>query len=238
MDRAAKKATTSTTDVPSPNQVEKKVDQPDGSPLPPRYKCQWEGCRSRAVFKNKSLLNEHIRNVHSQPLVCAVAECSHKSPFSRKSDLRRHQRSVHSTERGFVCSVPSCDAHIKEFTRKDHLTKHMRDLHDNYFCSLRHCPRETRQSFAKSEDLARHIENEHGDFECAIQGCAIGLSSKFTRVNLKYHLRNHHGVFFWGTSDIINRMLEDASKTVMECHLNQIQIPECKICKKSGDTLK
>lgn len=189
-----------------------------------------EGCVQEQVIAQRA-----HQKCTLQPLVCAVPECSHKTPFSRKSDLRRHQRSVHSTERGFVCSLPSCNARIKEFTRKDHLTKHIRDLHDSYFCILRHCPRETRQSFAKPEDLTKHIENEHGDFECAIQGCAIGSSSNFTRGNLKYHLRNHHGVFFWTTSDIINRMLEDASKTVMETHLNQIQFTECNICKNSGD---
>jgi len=166
MDRAANETTSSTTNMT--------VDQTVELPLPLRYKCSWKGCLSRVVFKKKFLLNEHIQNVYCQPLVCAVAECSHKTPFSKKSDLKRHQQSVHSTDRRFVCNVPSCDARIKGFTTRDHLTEHMRDLQDNYFCSLRHCSRESKNSFAKPEDLVRHIEDEHVSFECAIQGCAKG----------------------------------------------------------------
>lgn len=223
------------------DQFEDLYEQLAESPLQPLSsgrKCAWEGCRSKAVFKSHYSLNQHVLNAHRQPLVCRVADCSHKTPFSRKSYLRRHEQVVHGSAREFICSVASCDARIKEFTRKDHLTKHMRDLHDNYFCNLNHCAHQARRPFAKAEDLAKHLDEEHSDFECALKGCAAGLTSKFTRAMLKRHLRNHHDLFSVAASDTVNRVLNEATKTVTAEHLQRrVSSKECKMCQSSSGSV-
>ena len=195
-------------------------------------KCTWPECTSRAVFKTKASFNMHVTNVHTNPLLCLVANCPHKTPFGRLSDLRRHEQSAHSSERRFVCTVSSCDAGIKEFARKDHLAKHMRERHDNYFCPINHCPRSTKSSFTKPEEVVEHIKVKHGLYECALKACAQAPSSKFSHASLESHLRNHHGMSidaaFFTRSQTDNRL----SKTVIEADLGWRYCGECKTCEK------
>jgi hypothetical protein len=195
-------------------------------------KCTWPQCTSRAVFKTKASFNMHATNVHTNPLLCLVANCPHKTPFGRLSDLRRHEQSAHSTERRFICTVSSCDASIKEFARKDHLTKHMRERHDNYFCPINHCPRSTKSSFAKPEDVAEHIKVEHGLYECALKACAQAPSSKFSNASSLNHLRNHHSMSDLTTALIRERMERRLSKMVTEADLGRGYCGECKTCEK------
>jgi hypothetical protein len=201
-------------------------------------KCTWPRCASSAVFKTKSSFNRHVTNVHTNPLLCLVANCSHKTPFGRLSDLRRHQRSSHSAERAFVCRVASCDARIKDFTRKDHLTKHMRERHDNYFCPKNHCFHSTKSSFAEPEDLAGHINNDHGLYECAVKACAQMPASEFSDLSLLYHLRNHHGMQDITAILISRRMDNRRSNTVTEADLGRGYCGECKTCEKRPNVTK
>jgi hypothetical protein len=195
-------------------------------------KCTWPECTSRAVFKTKASFNMHVTNVHTNPLLCLVANCPHKTPFGRLSDLRRHEQSAHSTERRFICTVSSCDASSKEFARKDHLAKHMRERHDNYFCSINHCPRSAKSSFAKPDDVAEHIKVEHELYECALKACAQAPSSKFSYASLLSHLRNHHAMPFFTAIAIKERIDQRLSKTATEADLGRAYCGECKTCEK------
>lgn len=166
-------------------------------------KCPWPQCASRAVFKTKASFNMHVTNVHTKPLLCSVANCSQKTPFGRRSDLRRHHQSAHSAEREFVCSIISCNAHIKEFARKDHLMKHMRERHDRYFCPLNHCFDNTKM-----------------------------MMTNFTSDSLRDHLTNHHGVAELRTNIVCKRADTDGSKTATEADLRFSTWGECKTCEK------
>jgi hypothetical protein len=203
-------------------------------------KCSWSGCTSRAVFKTRVSFNKHVRNVHTDPLLCFVANCPQKTPFGRLSDLRRHQQSAHSAERKFVCGVSSCDARIKEFARKDHLTKHMRERHDNYFCPIFHCPRSTKCSFDKPERLAEHIETDHGPYECSLGACAQAPLSKFSSRSLSSHLRNHHGTVELGSHWVEYLLEERASLTLTDLNFSKVSYSysECKICDKQQHVAK
>lgn len=195
-------------------------------------KCTWPGCTSRAVFKTKALLNMHVTNIHTKPLLCSVTDCLYKMPFGRLSDLGRHIQSAHSADRRFVCTVSSCDARIKEFARKDHLAKHMRERHDNYFCPNNHCPRSTKSSFAKPEDVVKHINIAHGPYECALKACIQAPSSKFSESSLQNHLRNHHSMTIDAVLATGKRMRKSQSTTVSETDLGRANWGECKICEK------
>lgn len=221
----------------SPIQTEESVWQPESLESVLQSwsvggKCTWPKCTSQAEFKTKASFKVHVRNIHTDPLLCLVANCPHKTPFGRPSDLRRHEQSAHSAERKFVCTVPSCDAHIKEFARKDHLTKHMRERHDHYFCPNNHCPRSTKRSFTKPEDVVEHREAEHELYECALKACAQAPSSKFSRLSLFNHLRNHHGMYDYAGVVIENRTDGLLSKTVTEADVGRGCCGECKICEK------
>jgi hypothetical protein len=195
-------------------------------------KCTWLGCSSKAAFKTQASFNTHLKNAHSRPLLCVVLNCPHKTPFGRKSDLRRHYLSAHSAQRTFVCTVPSCDARIKEFARKDHLTKHMRERHDNYFCPVNHCNRSKKSSFDNPESVAEHIEKNHGSYECALGACAVSAASKFCLDSLRSHLRNDHDMDGWATRWVNKRRHRRQSMTVLDTDLGQASWIECKVCGK------
>lgn len=196
-------------------------------------KCTWPDCTSAAEFKTVSSFNMHVNNMHTDPLLCSAPNCQHRTPFGRKSDLRRHEQSAHSAERNFVCTVPSCDARVKEFARKDHLWNHMRDLHDYYFCPLNHCRRSTKCYFDKPEDVQEHITVEHGPYECALNACARAPPSEFSETSLLRHLKNHHGVhssFSLIGSELNGR--NEFKNVFVEADLGRITYCECKICKE------
>ena len=197
-------------------------------------------CPSNAVFKTKASFNRHVRNVHTDPLRCDFPDCSYKKPFGRRTDRERHMQSVHSVERGFICSVASCDAQIKEFARKDHLVNHMREKHGGFFCPMTHCHRNTQNSFVMPEDLAKHVDDTHGLYECALRTCAKMPESRFSRDSLGSHLRKHHSMTNCDSQLLIKAIVKPYTCTDadLEFYSFRIRIPECKICEKRPSATK
>lgn len=203
-------------------------------------KCTWPRCTSKAVFRTKSSFSQHLRHLHTKPLVCTVPNCSHKMPFGRLYDLRRHGQSVHSKERSFVCEVDSCGAKVKEFARKDHLTKHLREMHDRYYCPKNHCINSTTDCFIKPEDLTRHLETQHGPYECSVMACARMPPSSFTGDSLQDHLHRHHRirtfVVFISWDRLAAKLGLGSRKTLEEADLPGYKHGECKLCGKATNS--
>ncbi|KAH8748709.1 hypothetical protein F5882DRAFT_421923 [Hyaloscypha sp. PMI_1271] len=127
-------------------------------------KCSWPNCSS-TLFKEKYLLNRHLKNIHVTPLRCSVVGCSRLEPFGKESDLKRHVKEIHEALR-ILCPVESCESNSIGFARKYNLDKHMREEHDN----------------------ESHIKDAHGDYECALGACGNGLRSCFTVEAARLHL--------------------------------------------------
>lgn len=187
----------------------------------------------------KASFTRHVRNVHTDPLRCDFPDCSYKKPFGRRTDRERHMQSVHSGERGFICSVASCDAQIKEFARKDHLVNHMREKHGSFFCPMTHCHRNTQNSFVMPGDLAKHMDETHGLHECALRTCAKMPESRFSRDSLgSQMLRNHHSMLKYRSQRLIERIVLLRRYTCTDAdleyfgHSKRIEAHECKICEK------
>jgi hypothetical protein len=148
-------------------------------------KCSWPNCSS-TLFKEKYLLNRHLRNIHVTPLRCSVVGCSRIQPFGKESDLKRHVKEIHETLR-MVCPVESCESSSIGFARKYNLDKHMREEHENVRCTLNHCG----ASILDGEQES-HIKDAHGDCECALSACGDGLPSHFTMEAVRLHLISVH----------------------------------------------
>lgn len=148
-------------------------------------KCSWPNCSS-TLFKEKHLLNRHLRNIHITPLRCSVVGCSRLQPFGKESDLKRHVKEIHENLR-ILCPVESCESNSIGFARKYNLDKHMREEHVNVRCTLNHCG----ASILDGEQES-HIKDAHGDYECALSACGDGLPSRFTMEAARLHLISVH----------------------------------------------
>ena len=148
-------------------------------------KCSWPNCSS-TLFKEKYLLNRHLRNIHVTPLRCSADGCSRLQPFGKESDLKRHVNEIHKALR-ILCPVESCKSNSIGFARKYNLDKHMREEHDHVRCSLNHCG----ASILDGEQES-HLKDAHGDYECALAACGNGLRSFFTRGAARLHLISAH----------------------------------------------
>jgi hypothetical protein len=168
-------------------------------------KCPWPNCSSKATFKTPSSLRTHLSNIHVTPLICTQPQCPYQRPFGKQYELDRHISTAHGEARNHRCPIDTCDASVTGFARKDKLIKHLREEHENLKCPYNHC-------FATvlAEETEKHLLQSHDDYECALQGCQYGGASRFSRVNLKRHLRRDHLV----TGDPANRLMWilDASK--------------------------
>jgi hypothetical protein len=148
-------------------------------------KCSWPNCSS-TLFKEKYLLDRHLKNIHVTPLRCSVVGCTRLQPFGKESDLKRHVKEIHEALR-IPCPVESCELNSIGFARKYNLDKHMREEHDNVRCTLNHCG----ASILDGEQES-HIKDAHGDYECALSACGDGLPSQFTRQAARLHLIGVH----------------------------------------------
>jgi hypothetical protein len=125
-------------------------------------RCLWQECRCKTVFKSKSAYKLHLKNIHTQPLVCQVVGCTYNRPFRNKADLERHRIGTHSTRRPFVCPFESCEAYVKTFARRDKWLQHLRttEHQDDAFCPYFHCAAArtaTSTGFATRDEMVSHF---------------------------------------------------------------------------------
>jgi len=148
-------------------------------------KCDWPGCLSKAVFRSRSSLNAHVKNVHVSPLLCTHPGCSYKKPFGKKCDLARHVKTVHSTEQAYPCVDSKCP---QVFSRKDKMMEHARQRHELFHCARNHC-----SEITTADQMQSHSQEAHGRYECAIGSCRSGKTSHFLTPSLQAHIVKAHG---------------------------------------------
>lgn len=55
----------------------------------------WSKCASKAPLSSAKLMDDHLNNIHINPLICTIDDCNFKTPFTRKTDLHRHIEEFH-----------------------------------------------------------------------------------------------------------------------------------------------
>jgi hypothetical protein len=129
-------------------------------------RCPWSGnCKSKAIFKSRRILQNHLDNVHITPLVCTVSGCPYRKPFRSNYDLKRHMLTAHSSENSsqfLLCPYPKCDRDPKTFVRKDKWLIHIATCHEGTECPINHCKAGRIHDISTHEDLMKHIREEHG----------------------------------------------------------------------------
>ena len=178
-------------------------------------KCTWQGCKSKAVFKSVSQLNQHLTNIHSNPLLCNQPRCPYRKPFKNHHDLERHTSTKHSVERKWECPYDTCSSEIRTFVRKDKWLKHIREVqHENdAFCPFYHCSLIADQpgkGFQSRKEIGDHFSNTHtgkddGAFGCALGSCEqISGHDRWNFSGLGRHLDQEHNITIWYLDIIMN----------------------------------
>jgi hypothetical protein len=194
--------------------------------------CPWPNCSSKATFKFPTSLKTHLSNIHVTPLICKQPGCSYSRPFSKQYELNRHISTAHREEHHHKCPIDTCEASITGFARKDKLIKHLREEHENLRCPYNHC-----FAMVLAGETQQHLTQSHGNYECALQECKYGGASRFSRQNLKRHLRRDHQV----TSDpafALMLSLDNQKLTAEETLTRRWkQLRDCATCaSRSGTT--
>lgn len=170
------------------------MDLPHAEPTtftrePQLQKCNWHKCPTKRVFRTRSELNTHIKNIHTDPLMCMHPGCPYKKPFGKVHDLKRHMETKHNTEHGYPCPENGC---LEVFPRKDKMMQHAKEKHTLHQCPYNHC-------FAVifSVEIEPHLCEQHGNYECSILSCTSNRKSHFTRKSIIRHLRTQHQISYW-----------------------------------------
>jgi hypothetical protein len=189
-------------------------------------KCTWNGCTTKARYKSEKLFEQHLVNIHINPLVCTVKHCKHTKPFRANHDLQRHIATAHAGTPKYCCPFTFCSG--KRFPRKDKWMKHLHDHHDTEPCPYAHC---LDDSFVgcPGKSTAAHIAKMHGTFECGLSSCNKGKVSGFSDAALSEHLQVSHNIE-WA----IVLKARDCAKAKGDSTLRNEHLPEipheCKSC--------
>jgi len=172
-------------------------------------KCFWAGCTSKAIFKTVATYKRHLKNIHTEPLVCTQVRCCHKKPFRNQADLDRHTSTVHIGLRRYQCPFDTCEAEVKDFIRKDKWLLHIRETehYGDAFCPYLHCNRSHISSingFSSREDISVHFTLYHSGYgvngrdkpyQCALGLCSMNaMSEHWGRWELEKHVKKFHSV--------------------------------------------
>ncbi|RDL37982.1 uncharacterized protein BP5553_05415 [Venustampulla echinocandica] len=153
--------------------------------------CTWPGCKSKLKFPTKARLNNHIDNIHVDPLRCLVPGCKRKLPFERKGDLERHIATVHERRGTWKCPQQGCPRHYRGFSRTDKLREHARSQsHSTLYCPYDHCYFNVCRAFMTDAEVSSHCRSHHAEFECGIGSCA-NSNSCFDEKRFQRHIANH-----------------------------------------------
>lgn len=177
------------------------------------------------------MLEDHISNIHINPLLCTRNGCKHRTPFRGKADLQRHIDTVHGKAPKIRCPYRRCQSsEAKLYSRKDKLISHLRDVHDTDPCPHNHCVSSMFSSPDSCESTAKHIGKMHGEYECALRSCS-GTRSQFSEESFMAHLQLHHEIKWervLKTKDLAKR----AGRVLREEHVvGQFEFSDCTSCK-------
>ncbi|CZR58450.1 uncharacterized protein PAC_08342 [Phialocephala subalpina] len=200
-------------------------------PSSPNNKCTWHSCTSQARLKTSKLFEDHISNIHINPLICTRDGCKHKTPFRGKADLQRHIDSVHNNVPKIRCPYEACSlSDEKSFCRKDKLICHLRKVHDTDPCPYDHSANCLISSTEFCESTARHIGKVHGEYECALKSCE-GTRSQFSEEGLLEHLQLGHDIRWEMVLKIRDVVKKVDGRVLRDGHLRgKYEIPDCTSC--------
>lgn len=178
--------------------------------------CVWQGCKSKATFKYARSYEDHLKNIHTSPLVCTAPKCTHKRPFRNKADLSRHRSTAHSGLRPYICPYDNCPEEVNTFARRDKWLKHIRETpHEgDQFCPYLHCQFRNRADpagFQTREGIAKHFKLAHSVYEsdpyiCALGSCVFNAQAEhWTASEFSSHLTGFHGPLSSGISSYYMR---------------------------------
>jgi hypothetical protein len=206
------------------------------------FKCTWQGCKSKAVFKIPSLLKEHLRNIHATPLLCTQRGCPYKKPFRNRDDLNRHESTKHHSGPKWECPYDSCSAETRTFARKDKWLKHIRETqHENdAFCPYYHCNSEAVRSgktFENRKEIGEHFSDDHAGIN--VDACECGLGScgktenrdRWNFWSLAEHLGSQHKI--WEGQWSLKIKLKEANHIFSLQHVEMYYLDkwvDCDIC--------
>lgn len=203
--------------------------KPSGS----NNKCTWHNCTSKARLKTSKLFEDHISNIHINPLICSRDGCTHKTPFRGKADLQRHIDSVHEIIAKIKCPYPECQiSDEKSFCRKDKLICHLRKAHASDPCPYNHCASSIALCIDACDDTARHIGKMHGEYECALKSC-LGTRSQFSEEGMLEHLQLNHNIRWEMVLKIRDVIKKIDGKVLKDDHLRgRFEVSNCTSCAK------
>lgn len=192
----------------------------------PTEPCCWQGCSSKARPKTAKMFEDHLNNIHINPLLCTFEGCRHRTPFRGKADLQRHINSVHVEGTKAKCPFLGCRSERRDFSRKDKLILHLREVHDTDPCPFAHCVVDLDP---RTDSTAKHIAKLHGEFECALGSCQEFVSS-FCDNGLLEHLQLDHKMQ-WETVLKARDMAKNiGNKTLRNEHIMGAEVYNCSIC--------
>lgn len=202
---------------------QQKAKEPDGG-----IKCTWNGCMTKAKYKSEKLFEQHLVNIHINPLVCTVKHCRHTKPFRANHDLQRHIATAHAGTSKYRCPFSFCAG--KPFPRKDKWIKHLHDHHDTEPCPYAHCLDDT-FVVGPEKSTAEHIAKMHGIFECGLASCSKGKVSGFSDTALSEHLQVAHDIGWAIVLKARDRAKAKGDSTLRIEHLPEIPRPHwCTSC--------
>jgi hypothetical protein len=204
-------------------------------------KCTWRGCPSKAVFKTSKAYNHHLKNIHTQPLICPEPRCSYKKPFRNEDDLNRHKLTAHLKQHRFECPYESCESEPKTFARKDKWLQHIRETeHENdALCPYHHCrstQSATSKQFVTRKEISKHFgghsthaESRESGYQCGLGSCGNNLlPESWSRNGLRDHLGTHHGIKYFSA---IWNLQDSGTRVFMVDHLrHENSWHDCTLC--------
>lgn len=160
--------------------------------------CKWPDCESKkGSFTTGKRLEDHLQNIHIEPLICAESGCSHTKPFGKQGDLERHHKSRHADGSvPYKCPHNSCPKPINGFARKDKLREHLRNWHGNFECLNQGCHRGPGNGFRTEEQLLSHTRTAHKTAQvgCPLPHCETSNTTEAALgVLLDEHFEAIHG---------------------------------------------
>ncbi|KAH7377565.1 hypothetical protein BKA64DRAFT_714836 [Cadophora sp. MPI-SDFR-AT-0126] len=191
--------------------------------------CVWQGCQSKATFETAGAYKKHLKNIHTQPIICTKTKCSYRKPFRNEADLERHQATIHLGVEKFWCPYANCPSETQTFKRKDKLLLHIREtVHENDdYCPFQHCEakqRDTATPFTTRRGISSHFTKIHEPnpeqgLRCALGSCGSNATRDvWYQTGLHDHLETCHGIEFHLAWVILENLRDSGSKVLLVDH--------------------
>ena len=195
--------------------------------------------------QHASQIKEHLKNIHTEPLLCDQPGCLCKKPFRNMTDLNRHKSTKHDAEPKWECPYSSCSSELCIFTRKDKWLKHIQDTHheNDGYCPLPHCilrAIKLERLPGTRKDVCEHIAYKHvgrnvNEYVCSLGSCGkTRYLDRWTSGGLWSHLMDQHNIYRLSQSKL-EELLEPTNHVLTFEHISRYPAifekwVDCNIC--------